>query len=288
MSASQFTWLMFGLFLLVLSTGSALAASSIDISAKLPTGFQSNATLTISNRSQSPRAVLVKVFNGGSEIDQVSEVTVNVPAQASVSVEAEPIKGAKFANQINWRYYEVYGKFVTGKVDNDFQLPFPPSVNVQVCQSADGPITTHQDRPNALDFCAKERTPITAAQSGTVIEAIDTYTEGGKNPSLKNKDNKIVVMHDDGLQTYYGHIFTNSAQVKIGDKVEKGQVLARVGNVGYSDGPHLHFEVREVVPRLTQYNQLFDSVQPNFVTPSGKPIRIQYKRVYNVNGQVGK
>lgn len=264
------------------------ADSPIGVRATLPSGFQSNVVLTIENYSHSPRAVLVKLFNGQAEGKQVSEVAANVPAKSSVKVEAEPFGGEKFANQITWRYFEDYGKFVTGPVSNEFQLPFPKGVNVMVCQSSDGPITTHQKRLNAIDFCAKEKTPIVAAQGGVVIEVVDTFTEGGKNPSLIAKDNKVVIMHDDGLLTFYGHIFTNSAKVKIGDRVEKGQSIAQVGNVGYSDGSHLHFEVMEVVPKLSPTNQLIAPISPNFVTPDGRPIKIVYKGVYNEAGRVGK
>lgn len=276
-------------FATLLSLSASAAESPIAIRAKLPTGFQSNVILTVENHSQSPRAVLVKLFNGQGDGQQVSEVAVDVPANSSVNVDAEPFKGERFANQITWRYFYEYGKFVTGKpVNANIQLPFPQSVIVQVCQSSDGPITTHQKELNAIDFCAKERTPIAAAQSGTVIEVVDSYTEGGKNPKLAEKDNKILVMQDDGFQAYYGHIFANSALVKIGEKVAKGQVIAQVGNVGYSDGAHLHFSLREILPKLSPLNQLAYSIQPDFVTPDGKPIRIAYKRFYNVNGQVTK
>jgi murein DD-endopeptidase MepM/ murein hydrolase activator NlpD len=49
-------------------------------------------------------------------------------------------------------------------------------------------------------------------------------------------------MHPDGSFSSYAHIKTKSSRFKIGDNVKKGDVIALSGNVGYTSGPHLHFE----------------------------------------------
>jgi hypothetical protein len=46
-----------------------------------------------------------------------------------------------------------------------------------------------------------------------------------------------------GLFAYYMHLQPGSVHVKTGDRVRRGQVLARIGNSGDSREPHLHFEV---------------------------------------------
>lgn len=51
----------------------------------------------------------------------------------------------------------------------------------------------------------------------------------------------IKVEHDYGYKTAYGHL--SSIAVSVGEYVEKGQLIGRVGSSGYSTGPHLHFEV---------------------------------------------
>ena len=52
----------------------------------------------------------------------------------------------------------------------------------------------------------------------------------------------VVIRHNNGLETLYGHL--HKIEVKIGDKVEAGQVIGLGGSTGRSTGNHLHFEMR--------------------------------------------
>ncbi len=86
----------------------------------------------------------------------------------------------------------------------------------------------------ALDFGAKNGTPIMAPDSGTVIFA--DWTSG------KGYGYLVKIEHQKGVVTWYGHC--SKLAVKKGDKVYQGQVIAYVGSTGNSTGPHLHFEIR--------------------------------------------
>jgi murein DD-endopeptidase MepM/ murein hydrolase activator NlpD len=97
---------------------------------------------------------------------------------------------------------------------------------------------------DGVDIAAPLGTPILAAASGTVTFAgIDT-TESGNS--------KIIVQLDGanaGFENVYMHWETS--YVKVGDHVSAGQVIAAVGSVGYSTGPHLHFAVLSTATNQT-------------------------------------
>jgi len=84
-----------------------------------------------------------------------------------------------------------------------------------------------------IDLAGKIGDPIYASDGGKVIFA---GWEGGYGKLVK-------IDHGNGFVTYYGHC--SSILVKVGDRVAKGEVIAKVGSTGRSTGPHVHFEVRK-------------------------------------------
>lgn len=82
-----------------------------------------------------------------------------------------------------------------------------------------------------IDIANSIGTPIVAVADGTVIDA-GPASGFGMWVRLK---------HADGTITVYGHI--DSANVSVGQEVMAGDQIARMGNRGFSTGPHLHFEV---------------------------------------------
>lgn len=86
------------------------------------------------------------------------------------------------------------------------------------------------------DYAGDLGTPILSAAAGTVAEA----------GSAQGFGQWVVINHDlngKKVSTVYGHVKAGSIKVKKGDKVDKGQQVAGLGNEGTSTGPHLHFEV---------------------------------------------
>jgi murein DD-endopeptidase MepM/ murein hydrolase activator NlpD len=55
--------------------------------------------------------------------------------------------------------------------------------------------------------------------------------------------NHIVILHPNGLFTRYAHLYPDSIQVQIEQKVHQGEELAKMGNSGRSDTRHVHFEL---------------------------------------------
>lgn len=95
-------------------------------------------------------------------------------------------------------------------------------------QRSDG---THND---GINLSVPQGTSVHAAEKGTVAYA---------GSELKGYGNLILVRHDNGWVTAYAH--NDQLMVKRGDKIERGQVIAKAGRTGSVDQPQLHFELRQ-------------------------------------------
>jgi len=90
-----------------------------------------------------------------------------------------------------------------------------------------------------IDLAMPLGTPVFAAADGVVVLARPMTDAGGM---LVGYGNYVIIQHDTGLKTLYGHLMTIG--VKEGDLVRRGQLIGLVGSTGNSTGPHTHFEVR--------------------------------------------
>lgn len=88
------------------------------------------------------------------------------------------------------------------------------------------------DRHEGIDLAAPEGAQVVAAADGTVTFAGEQQGYG----------NLVLLSHGKDLVTVYAHNARNL--VVPGERVARGQVIARVGRSGNAEGPHLHFEVR--------------------------------------------
>lgn len=94
------------------------------------------------------------------------------------------------------------------------------------------PFTGQRRLHEGIDVVNRVGTPIKATAAGIVAE------RGWRN----GYGWVVVVDHGYGYQTTYGHL--NAIEVRKGERVKRGQVIATLGNSGRSTGPHLHYEVR--------------------------------------------
>ncbi len=82
---------------------------------------------------------------------------------------------------------------------------------------------------------------------GTLVKAVADGTVIAANGGMRGYGNGVFIDHGvingKRVVSEYGHL--DSFNVKVGDKVKQGQVIAKSGNTGISSGPHLHITIRE-------------------------------------------
>lgn len=86
-----------------------------------------------------------------------------------------------------------------------------------------------------VDLCAKRGTPVHACQSGVIKERKRCASYG----------NCVVIDHGNGYSTLYAHLHSIKSKIKVGSKIERGEILGSVGSTGRSTAPHLHLELRK-------------------------------------------
>lgn len=96
-----------------------------------------------------------------------------------------------------------------------------------------------------MDIAAPYGTKIVAAADGKV-----TYSGW-----MGGYGNLIIITHENGIQTYYGHC--SKLLAKVGDEVKAGNEIAKVGSTGFSTGNHLHFEIRKNGSQINPQKYLY-------------------------------
>lgn len=148
-----------------------------------------------------------------------SVVELDATALARVKEEAEKFEQAwaAFTSERLWR-----GKFaapVNGPITGPFGIR--RIINGQ-----------ERSRHTGVDLQAPEGTPVHAPARGQVVLVEDFFFSG----------KSVVMDHGLGLFSMYFHL--SSVEVKLGQEIEKGQALGRVGKTGRATGPNLHWGVR--------------------------------------------
>ncbi len=85
---------------------------------------------------------------------------------------------------------------------------------------------------SGADFLSPTGTPVRSPAPGTVVLARDLYYSGGS----------VIIDHGLGLFSFFAHFSATTA--KVGDVVNAGDIVGRVGATGRVTGPHLHWTAR--------------------------------------------
>lgn len=104
---------------------------------------------------------------------------------------------------------------------------------------------------DGLDFSAPIGTEVYSAGDGIVESA---------SRSGYGYGNKIVIDHGYGYKTVYAHL--SAFNVKTGQKVQRGQIIGKVGNSGLSTSAHLHYEVLRNEKKVNPIYYFFNDLSP--------------------------
>jgi murein DD-endopeptidase MepM/ murein hydrolase activator NlpD len=102
-----------------------------------------------------------------------------------------------------------------------------------------------------MDFTAPTGTDIYATGDGT-IEAVVAAKRG--------LGNHVIISHGFGYESLYAHM--DKANVRVGQKVSRGDIIGFVGNTGLSVAPHLHYEVKLNGNNVDPVNYYFNDLSP--------------------------
>ncbi|MDX1497062.1 MAG: M23 family metallopeptidase [Salinisphaeraceae bacterium] len=142
-----------------------------------------------------------------------------------------------FSNQLNKREREMrvlQELMVAGKLREQV---YPSGLPVRKGWMSSGfgvrtdPFTGRRKRHSGVDFPGKVGTDVIAVAAGVVTVS---GWRGGYGKLVQ-------INHGNGYETRYGH--NSKLEVKVGQRVQKGQVIAKMGSTGRSTGSHVHFEV---------------------------------------------
>ncbi|NNF22834.1 MAG: M23 family metallopeptidase [Saprospiraceae bacterium] len=126
-----------------------------------------------------------------------------------------------------------------------FAFPFLKGKRYSIIQGYNGSFSHNSDYSRyAIDFDLSVGDTVCAAADGYVVGVIKDYEQGGNTREWRDYANYITLYHpESNLFTQYVHLKHQGSFVRVGDQVKEGQVIGISGDTGFTDGPHLHFNV---------------------------------------------
>jgi murein DD-endopeptidase MepM/ murein hydrolase activator NlpD len=192
--------------------------------------------------------------------------TVTVPPRGSARVASFKLERPREAFTYSYVMDWLFGDPGARPGETIYDLPYAAGERYRVMQGHYGAFS-HRDVA-AIDWGMPEGTPVLAAREGVVVAFNDTAVGHGLDPEFRalEKANWVIVRHPDGTLGCYFHLLEGGVRVAAGQQVVRGQLLGLSGNTGFSNAPHLHFEVRSPID-----GQHFRTFPVRFHTEGGDP-----------------
>ncbi|WP_109479567.1 M23 family metallopeptidase [Paraburkholderia sp. C35] len=186
-------------------------AGHVDVDAPAQAGDEYRIVMDSAHQTGASRIASLEIRLNGRVYDALWFTAPGASQGAYYSFDGAPIASEPFAMPLDYR-----------RVSSPFGMRIHP-------------VYGERRFHTGVDLTAPAGTPIYAAAAGTVELAVNGHGYG----------KHVVLRHDDGYSTYYAHMATFAADLKVGERVEQGQVIGYVGRTGTATGPHLHYEVRK-------------------------------------------
>lgn len=126
-------------------------------------------------------------------------------------------------------YFDVDGEALKGVF---LRYPVPYRITSGFSNRRYHPVLKRYRAHRGIDYGAPHGTSVKATAAGTITRA-GTWGSYGR---------MVEIRHTRGIQTRYAHLSSIAAGMRVGARVDQGQVIGRVGSTGLSTGPHLHYE----------------------------------------------
>lgn len=173
--------------------------------------------------------LIVNNLPNESENNSQDIVKVNVPEKINeVNIEKEVVEEVKVEDK-KGNPVEVFALIYP--VDGEIGMSYSPEELIYSKTLKEW--TVH----NGVDILAKRGTPVVSSENGKVESITETADNGIQ----------IIITHDNDYKTIYSNL-SSKDMVKVGDIVQKGQVISGVGNTSsfeYYEPEHLHFEIEK-------------------------------------------
>ena len=199
---------------------------------------------TIANLQQQLSANNAAIVVLQSQKDYYQNLTTTLSGNITVlEGQIEQLENAQLTCSSNTK--EMNGKCISKDIVWTY-LPFQYGFNIAASQTSNGFVSHNAGMLNAVDFPTPENTTIVAAISGIIVQVVENHSTGCPTSACENESNFIVIDHGDSTFAMYAHLTVNGSLVEVGDSVDAGQNIALSGNTGWSTGPHLHFEIKDL------------------------------------------
>ena len=189
---------------------------------------------------------------GTSDNEKLNDINYLLPIDTDLKEIHKDINYIKRSINLEKMSYAEIEKAVNEDLDKILHKPAIYPVMMEKCRFSSGfgyrkdPFSKKRKLHEGHDFSGKIGSEVLCTANGTVRSSKWNGSFG----------NYIEIDHGNGYVTVFGHL--SKRLVKKGDKVERGEIIGKLGNTGRSTAPHLHYEIKYNKKRIDPSDFYYD------------------------------